>query len=369
VEQLSTKAVAAITSKRSSREIIDLKTLKKFNVSWAASPGYHSDITPMTPADVTVLKSILQPTWPADDKRWSLTSSWSWTGRQAVINIDGRLIASGYHTRPHAAIMGGSPGLPFVSKSNTAFAYSPNEKWPLGGHLCLYYGDSPGGTPSCNQAAKDAFVTAKQLIASGKLKPGTPPPPPDPNPVLKVGSSGDKVREAQDRLNVHGANPKLFVDGGFGTLTDTAVKAFKKANNLSADGTVDLKTWEALRKAPVKATTVPPAIPQNFGPFQDTIQAACKFSHPKAVWDLLNEHPYAMELYRKLAEGFTGATVSANKPVEFSSSVTIEECKAVIQALCKFSKPQTLWDIFDKHSYPADFYRKMATSMASAIIV
>lgn len=34
------------------------------------------------------------------------------------------------------------------------------------------------------------------------------------------------------------------------------------------------------------------------------IQAHCQFSHPQGVWELLDKHPYANDLYRKWAESY-----------------------------------------------------------------
>jgi len=153
LEYLTTKQVAAIQTSRQSKKVVDLATGKRFNVSWAASAGYHTDFTPMTSADTTTLKSILNPSKVSDDAYWKNTSSWSWNGRPGAVEIsEGRMIACGFHIRPHAAIMGGSPGAPLTNQSNTR----PAAGWAIGGHMCMYYGDSPGGTPSCNDAAKKA---------------------------------------------------------------------------------------------------------------------------------------------------------------------------------------------------------------------
>jgi peptidoglycan LD-endopeptidase CwlK len=36
--------------------------------------------------------------------------------------------------------------------------------------------------------------------------------------------------------------------------------------------------------------------------------------------------------------------------------------KAIIQTKCKFSNPQEVWDLFDKHKYPEALYKKFADS-------
>lgn len=61
---------------------------------------------------------------------------------------------------------------------------------------------------------------------------------------IRKGSTGNSVREAQCRLNSHGAS--LAVDGKFGAATDKAVRAFQSARGLDADGVVGPQTWTAL---------------------------------------------------------------------------------------------------------------------------
>lgn len=57
--------------------------------------------------------------------------------------------------------------------------------------------------------------------------------------TIKKGSKGDDVKTLQNCLG-------LKADGIFGTLTENAVKAFQKANNMVSDGIVGPKTWEKL---------------------------------------------------------------------------------------------------------------------------
>lgn len=57
--------------------------------------------------------------------------------------------------------------------------------------------------------------------------------------TLKKGSKGEEVKTLQSKLN-------LIADGIFGPITEEAVKAFQKANGLTADGIVGLNTWAKL---------------------------------------------------------------------------------------------------------------------------
>lgn len=64
-------------------------------------------------------------------------------------------------------------------------------------------------------------------------------------PVLKKNAKGKPVRALQAILNA-----KCFecgaVDGDFGQKTDSAVRAFQKAEGLTVDGSVGSATWERL---------------------------------------------------------------------------------------------------------------------------
>jgi len=74
----------------------------------------------------------------------------------------------------------------------------------------------------------------------------TPPAPPLTRPVLRRGSNGEIVRELQTLLNKHGASPKLNVDGGFGPLTEAAVRSFQIRQKIGVDGAVGPITWGRL---------------------------------------------------------------------------------------------------------------------------
>ncbi len=65
-------------------------------------------------------------------------------------------------------------------------------------------------------------------------------------PALKVGSTGESVRELQKLLGV-------YADGDFGAFTEKAVRAFQKQAGLAVDGIAGPYTLEAIRKkvAPV----------------------------------------------------------------------------------------------------------------------
>lgn len=66
-------------------------------------------------------------------------------------------------------------------------------------------------------------------------------------PTLRKGSSGEYVTLLQTLLIQHGYDLSPYgADGKFGNKTQEAVKAFQKANGLTADGICGPRTWEKL---------------------------------------------------------------------------------------------------------------------------
>jgi lipoprotein-anchoring transpeptidase ErfK/SrfK len=77
-----------------------------------------------------------------------------------------------------------------------------------------------------------------------------------PKTSFKLGDTGDKVKEIQQRLNKYGY--KLAVDGDFGRMTHSAVINFQKRLGLSVDGIVGPATMAKLNAAPTAATMYKP---------------------------------------------------------------------------------------------------------------
>ena len=82
--------------------------------------------------------------------------------------------------------------------------------------------------------------------------PYTATPSPTPQGSLKLGSTGEDVRQVQRKLKDLGFY-KGSVDGDFGEATEAAVKAFQKANELTATGEADAETLTVLYSAEAKA--------------------------------------------------------------------------------------------------------------------
>ena len=68
-----------------------------------------------------------------------------------------------------------------------------------------------------------------------------------PGADLDIGSSGQKVRQLQEQLNLIGdyynAIPVLSTDGIYGERTAEAVREFQRINNMPQTGVVDFPTW------------------------------------------------------------------------------------------------------------------------------
>ena len=80
--------------------------------------------------------------------------------------------------------------------------------------------------------------TAQEISGVPSSWPGYP---------LSNGSSGDKVRQMQEQLNViagaYPAIPKVAVDGIYGPATAASVRKFQSVFGLPETGTVDYRTW------------------------------------------------------------------------------------------------------------------------------
>lgn len=63
-------------------------------------------------------------------------------------------------------------------------------------------------------------------------------------PLLSRGATGDEVRWLQTRLVA--AGHALKIDGGFGPITDAALRSFQSAKKLPVTGSTDIATWYAL---------------------------------------------------------------------------------------------------------------------------
>ena len=90
-----------------------------------------------------------------------------------------------------------------------------------------------------NYYGSSMYINATDVISGVPSSyPGSP---------LRVGDSGDKVRQMQAQLNVisdaYPLIPKIAEDGIFGPATEEAVKTFQQIFKLTPDGIVGFRTW------------------------------------------------------------------------------------------------------------------------------
>ncbi|MEA5619361.1 peptidoglycan-binding domain-containing protein [Cronbergia sp. UHCC 0137] len=87
-------------------------------------------------------------------------------------------------------------------------------------------------------SAQDIPISRQKTVKLSPRYPGFTKQPP---PILRFGSSGISVRILQRLLMSKGYG--VGVDGNFGPLTETAVKAFQHQRRLLVDGIVGQRTW------------------------------------------------------------------------------------------------------------------------------
>lgn len=94
------------------------------------------------------------------------------------------------------------------------------------------WGIFAGGTPSVDPSEPVEKQTVKKTTEI---------------PTVKRGDTGEVVRAAQILLNGRHCSCGIWgADGDFGSMTESAVKAFQRRNDLDADGVVGPATWAAL---------------------------------------------------------------------------------------------------------------------------
>lgn len=107
--------------------------------------------------------------------------------------------------------------------------------------------------PAYQQNAYDTKMAKAHARWVGRLAGG-----PAGDPVLRLGSRGDAVREAQRLLKMnHGRD--IAVDGVYGAHTRDQVALVQLAAGIAGDGVVGPQTWAALRTPPVDAPAKPAA--------------------------------------------------------------------------------------------------------------
>ena len=128
-------------------------------------------------------------------------------------------------------------------------------------------------------------------------------------PLLRQGSVGPSVTEAQAKLNRAGAQPPLAEDGIFGPKTRAAVVAFQGSRGLSADGIVGPRTRTAL-DAGNAVPPPPPPSPLDCGCTADDEDADVLELTPDAV------HDSPVASVQTLPDGRAGAVSVQREPAK-----------------------------------------------------
>jgi len=176
VELLPTADIHRLLPRHSTQRLVDLVTMQEFNISFQTSPNWHVDWSPATRNDTGVIQNILAPNVPINDNRWNnpdgSSTLWSWGQRQGVLRLSGgRLVAVGFHLYPHGSSMV-TPVWPMRNDSDTPpwNRTPPLARWPLGGHMCMYFGDSGPTGDALNSAARQAQTSGNSRITAGLLR-------------------------------------------------------------------------------------------------------------------------------------------------------------------------------------------------------
>lgn len=126
-----------------------------------------------------------------------------------------------------------------------------------------YDKSSSPGTYKEAVARRDAFFKAEAAgptnaaVSTTATKPGSTviAVPPGPRPTIRVGSSGEAVKEWQRVIGV-------TADGKFGSGTEASTKAWQRARGLTADGVVGANTWARAQTESAAAMAKPTSVAQ-----------------------------------------------------------------------------------------------------------
>jgi peptidoglycan hydrolase-like protein with peptidoglycan-binding domain len=147
--------------------------------------------------------------------------------------------------------------------------YVPQNTVDLGTAVVI----TPTPNPGLQNFSTSGHVTTPTIGIVTQIPTSVPTVSPAPtSEAIKLGSSGDVVRNIQTQLKKLGYY-KGTVDGDFGEGTDTAVKAFQSRNGLTPDGVVGSQTMTKLLSknaiavkptpSPTRKPTATPAVSQN----------------------------------------------------------------------------------------------------------
>lgn len=100
-------------------------------------------------------------------------------------------------------------------------------------------------TPETESDSPTTDPTTSETESDESSRNGLSQYSPDEAPMLKVGSTGEAVKDLQTFLR----NERFYtgaVDGNFGSDLESAVKEFQTSEGLTSDGIVGPETWEVM---------------------------------------------------------------------------------------------------------------------------
>lgn len=128
---------------------------------------------------------------------------------------------------------------------------------------------SPPSTSSTQNQTNNIKDSKPDTETPKSKETNTPSPSPATKDIgLKLGDSGEKVKELQSKLNKFKYN--LTVDGEFGTSTEFAVKNFQSKVKISSDGVAGPQTFKLLDSTPAKDPYLYKSSEKNSEPTKST---------------------------------------------------------------------------------------------------
>ncbi|MBR2854107.1 MAG: peptidoglycan-binding protein [Clostridia bacterium] len=216
------------------------------------------------------------------------------------------------------------------------------------------------------KSAKEAKATATPTPTPTTKTKATPTPTPT---VLKTGTKGTKVKELQNKLIQLGYLTGK-ADGVYGAKTAEAVKAFQKANKLTADGVAGTKTLSKLSLTGTTTstdtqtgttTTTTQTTASTTKPSASRVQYANWYDKIKAV---ARKYPY-VTLY-DFASGINwqGHIISLGAHADYEPVTANDTAKMVKAFGGNTWTPKAVWVVFSDgsvylgstHSMPHDVY-------------
>jgi hypothetical protein len=127
------------------------------------------------------------------------------------------------------------------------------------------HAERPTSQPASSDDRRELRPSVSATTASPTAVATTPPPTATTTPPVlvrwRLDSTGPEVRALEARLAQLDRMPQRWVDGSYGTETEKGVRAYQRHVRLPVTGSVDERTWQALKadtRKPTRAELFPP---------------------------------------------------------------------------------------------------------------